>query len=336
MGRRALSAWLAAALASAGTTSLMALAGLACSGPVAAQGYPSKPVRLVIPFPAGGPTDTIARALGQRLSEALGQPVLVDNKPGAGGAIGSEIVARAPADGHTIVMGTTSTHSIGPALNPKTPYHPEKDFVPVAWVANAPNLLIVSNTLNIGSVKELVSLARAQPGRLNYSSSGVGTISHMSGQLFASLLGLDMVHVPYKGVGLALPDLVNGQVALMFDSMITGLPQVRGGKVRGLAVSSRERSALAPEIPTLAESGVPGYESQTYYSLYAPAGTPAAAVSRLNAETVKALQQPAMRELLAKQGVDPAGGTPEQFAAHMRAETAKWSRLIRDAKMRIE
>ena len=314
----------------------MALAGLACSGPVAAQGYPSKPVRLVIPFPAGGPTDTIARALGQRLSEALGQPVLVDNKPGAGGAIGSEIVARAPADGHTIVMGTTSTHSIGPALNPKTPYHPEKDFVPVAWVANAPNLLIVSNTLNIGSVKELVALARAQPGRLNYSSSGVGTISHMSGQLFASLLGLDMVHVPYKGVGLALPDLVNGQVALMFDSMITGLPQVRGGKVRGLAVSSRERSALAPEIPTLAESGVPGYESQTYYSLYAPAGTPAAAVSRLNAETVKVLQQPAMRELLAKQGVDPAGGTPEQFAAHMRAETAKWSRLIRDAKMRIE
>jgi tripartite-type tricarboxylate transporter receptor subunit TctC len=309
---------------------------LLSSGVLAQPVYPSKPLHLVVPFPAGGPTDIITRALGQKLSEALGQPVLVDNKLGAGGAIGSAIVAKSAPDGYTILMGTTSTHSIGPLLNSKTPYNVERDFVPVCMVARATQILVVAPSLPVNNVAELIALAKARPGQLNYSSSGVGTIVHLTSEMFRSMAGVDIVHVPYKGVSLAIPDLMSGRISMMFDSIVTALPQVKSGKVKALAIASATRSALVPELPTVAEAGLPGFDGDTYFGVFAPAGTPRDIVARLNAELTKIVHLQEIKERLSAQGAEPVGTTPEQFARVIKAANAKWARVIKDAGVSVE
>lgn len=310
---------------------------LACIAGIAqAQEWPSKPVRFVVPFPAGGATDIITRAIGQKLSENLRQPVLMDNKPGAGGAIGSEFVAKSAPDGYTLLMGTISTHSVGPVLNPKLPYKVERDFIAVSQVATSPAVLIVSPQLPVKDVRELIALAKAKPGQLNYASSGVGTIVHLSGEMFRGMAGIDIVHVPYKGVSLAIPDIMSGQVSMMFDNIITAMPHVKSGKVKGIAVVSPRRSSLAPELPTVAESGLPGYEVDPYFGVFVPAGTPREIVARLNRELNHVVRLPEMKEQLARYGAEAAGSTPEEFTQLIRAENVKWSKVIREAGVKAE
>ena len=308
---------------------------VALAGSVGAQPYPSKPVHLVVPFPAGGATDILARVIGQKLGEGLGQAVLIENKPGAGGTLGSAFVAKAPPDGYTILMATTSTHSIGPALQ-KLPYDAARDFAPVCQVANAANLLVVSPALGLSSVRELIALAKSKPGQLNYSSSGTGTIIHLSGELFARMAGIQMQHVPYKGTALAAADIRNGQIAMMIDNIVSAIPFMKSGMEKGLAVTSAKRSEVLPDLPTVAESGVPGYESVTYFGVFAPAATPPDVVTRLNTELVKIVRSPETKAKLLELGAEPVGGSPEQFAATVRNDTAKWAKVIRDAGIKAE
>ncbi|HVP08690.1 MAG TPA: tripartite tricarboxylate transporter substrate binding protein [Burkholderiales bacterium] len=307
---------------------------LALPLPALAQ-YPARAVHVVVPFPAGGPTDILTRALGQKLSERWGQPVVVDNKPGAGGAIGSEFVAKAPADGYTLLMATSSTHSIGPALQ-KLPYDPLRDFAPISQVSNATNVLVVSPKLGVTSVKELIALAKAKPGQLNFASSGVGTIPHLTGELFKLKAGVDIQHVPYKGTGLSIPDLANGQVAMLFDSIVTALNYVKAGNVRALAISSPRRTPLAPDLPTMAESGLPGFESETWFGLFGPAATPKDIVARVSADTASALKAPDLRERFAAAGAEPVGSTPEQFLERVRADAARWAEIIKAANIKVQ
>jgi tripartite-type tricarboxylate transporter receptor subunit TctC len=295
-----------------------------------AQSYPTRPVHLVVPFPASGATDILARVIAERLSAALGQPVPVENKPGAGGTLGSAVAAKAPADGYTLLMATTSTHSIGPALQ-KLPYDPEKDFAPVSLIANAPGVLVVSPGLDISSVKELIALAKAKPGQLNFSSSGTGTIVHLSGELFTRMAGVQMQHVPYKGTALAAADIKSGQIAMMVDNIVSALPFMKSGLIKGVAVTSAKRSGVLPELPTVAESGVPGYESVAYFAIFAPAGTPAGVVQRLNGELVKIVNTPQVKARLIELGADPVGSTPEALAEVRRSEQAKWAKVIQEA-----
>ena len=309
---------------------------LATAPAVAQSGYPAKPLRFIVPFPPGGATDLITRVIAQKLSEQLGQPVVVENRPGAGGAIGSELVAKAAPDGYTLLMATTSTHSIGPTLNPKTPYNVERDFAPVCEVATSTNVLVVSPALGVNSVGELIAAAKAQPGRLNFASSGTGTIVHLSGELFKNMAGIDIVHVPYKGTALAQPDLMSGQVSMIFDNIVSAMPNIKSGKVKALAVSARKRSPLVPDLPTVAEAGLPGFASDTYFGVFAPAATPREIVERLNRELVKAVMNAEVREQLARQGAEPVGGTPAQLAAAVRVDTEKWARVIRQANVRLE
>jgi tripartite-type tricarboxylate transporter receptor subunit TctC len=306
------------------------------SGSAAAQAWPAKPVRFVVPFPPGGATDIITRVIATRLGEQLGQTVVVENRPGAGGSIGSDLVAKAAPDGYTILMATNSTHSIGPALNPKIPYVVERDFVPVTEVARSPDILVASPTLGVGSVREFVALAKSKPGQLNFASSGNGTIVHLSGELFKSMAGIDLVHVPYKGTALSIPDLISGRVAILFENIIAAGADVKGGKVRALAVSGPVRSTLFPELPTIAESGLPGFETFTYFGVFAPAGTPKDIVTRLNTELVRLVRTPEMREALARQGAEPIASTPEQFAAVVRSEGEKWAKVIKAAGVKAE
>ena len=315
-------------------TLLFALAALLASA-AHAQPYPSKPVHFVVPFPASGATDIMTRVVQRKLEEALGQPVIVDNKPGAGGTIGSAFVAKAPPDGYTILMATTSTHSIGPVLQ-KLPYDPEKDFAPVCLVANAANVLVVSPALGVSSVKELIALAKAKPGQLNYASSGTGTIVHLSGELFVRMAGLQMQHIPYKGTALAAADIKSGQIAMMTDNIVSAIPFMKSGLEKGLAVTSAKRSDVLPDLPTVAASGVPGYESTTYFGVFAPAGTPAAVVTRLNAELVKIVRAPDTKAKFLELGADPVGSTPEALAAAVKADTAKWAKVIKDAGIKPE
>ena len=318
--------------------SALALLAMVSALPVWAQSpaWPTKPLKLVIPFPPAGATDTLGRTLAQKLGDALGQPVVVENKPGAGGGIGSDAVAKAPADGYTLLMATTSTHSIGPSLNPKLAYNAEKDFVPVVWVANSTNILVAALNVPATNVAELVTYAKAHPGQLNYASSGNGTIVHLTGELFSSMAGIKMTHVPYKGTALAVPDLMSGQVSIMFDNIVSALPYIKGGKLKALGISGAKRSPLVPDVPTVAESGVPGFVSDTYFGVFAPVGTPREVVTRLNTAINRILESPDFRDKLAALGAEPAGGSSDRFATEIRGETTKWAKVIKDAGVKIE
>ena len=298
--------------------------------------YPSKPIRLIIPFPPGGATDIIGRTLAQKLSVQLGQTVIVDNKPGAGGTLGSNEAAKAVPDGYTLLLATTSTHSIAPSLYKNIPYSVEKDFAPIAEVATATNVLIVTPNLPVASVAELVLLAKSKPDALNFASSGNGTIVHLQSELFKLDAGVKLTHVPYKGTALAIPDLIGGQTHLMFDSLVSALPHVKGGKVKALAVTSTKRTPLLPNVPTVIESGLPGYEVNTYFGLFAPPGTPREIVQRLQREAANAVQSAEVKERFASQGAEPVGGTPEALSVLIRAETAKWKRVIEAGQIKLD
>ena len=312
---------------------LLPIVALAFAGAVHAQSYPTRPIRLVVPFPVSGATDILSRVVAQKLQDAIGQPVPVDNKPGAGGTIGSAFVAKSAPDGYTIQMATSSTHSIGPALQ-KLPYDAQKDFAPVCLVANAANILVVSPAINVSSVKELIALAKAKPGQLNYASSGTGTIIHLSGELFNRMAGTQMQHVPYKGTALVATDIRSGQIAMLIDNIVSAIPLIKSGVEKPLAVTSAKRSEVLPELPTVAEAGLPGYESSTYFGIFAPAGTPPAIVARLNAELVKIVHQPDVKAKLIELGADPVGSTPEVLAQAVRADHAKWAKVIQEANIK--
>ena len=310
---------------------------LACLASAAwAQAYPNHPIRLVVPFPAGGTTDILARDAAPKLTEALGQSVVVDNRPGAGGNIGADLVAKSAPDGYTLLMGTVGTHAINPSLYAKMPYDHVKDFAPVVLVAGVPNVLVVNPSLPVNSVADLIKLAKSKPGAINFASSGNGTSIHLSGELFKTMAGVDMTHVPYKGSAPALTDLMGGQVQVMFDNLPSSLQQIKAGKLRAIAVTSAKRSPALPDVPTIAESGLPGFEASSWFGVLAPAGTPPAIVARLNAEINKWLQSPEGKEQLLGQGAQAAGGTPEQFAAHIRAETDKWAKVVKASGAKVD
>jgi tripartite-type tricarboxylate transporter receptor subunit TctC len=301
-----------------------------------AQPYPSKPIRLVVPFPPAGTTDILAREVGQRLTEVFGQSVVIDNRPGAAGNIGSDLVAKSAPDGYTLLMGTVSTHAINPGLYSKLPYDHVKDFAPVALVARVPNVLEVTPSLPVNSVADLIKLAKEKPGQINFASSGSGTSIHLSGELFKTMAGVDMVHVPYKGSAPALQDLMAGQVQLMFDNLPSSLGQIKAGKLRPIAVTSAQRAPALPDIPTIAESGLPDFEATSWFGVLAPAGTPPEIVQRLNREIDKWLQSPEAKDKLLAQGAVAAGGSPEEFAAYIRSETDKWAKVIKASGAKVD
>jgi tripartite-type tricarboxylate transporter receptor subunit TctC len=300
----------------------------------AAQPYPAKSIRLIVPFPPGGSADILARAIGQKAGDGLGQSFVVENRPGAGTAIGAEALAKSAPDGYAVMIGTVSSHAINPALNPKLPFDPVKDFTPISLVATIPFAMVVHPSVPAKTVQEFVELARARPGTLNYSSAGSGTSNHLAGELLRSMTGIDIVHIPYKGSAPALNDLIAGQVSMMFDLVLTAAPHVRSGAVRGLAVTGAQRSSALPGLPTVAESAIPGYEVSAWFGIFAPAGVPQPVVQRLNAEFVKALQQPDLRQRLASQGAEPLTSTPAEFSAYLRAEIDKWATVVKMAGMK--
>jgi tripartite-type tricarboxylate transporter receptor subunit TctC len=274
--------------------------------------------------------------VGQKLSEAWGQPVVIDNRPGAAGIIGTEAVAKAAPDGYTLLMGAISTHAINPSLYKTLSYDPVKDFMPVTLVATAPLLVVVHPSLPVNSTRELIALAKSKPGQLFFASAGSGNSTHLAGELFKTMANVDLVHVPYKGATPAETDLMGGQVSLMFSSILSALPHAKAGKMKALAVTSARRSSIAPELPTVAESGVPGYDVNPWYGLFAPAGTPRAIVDRINRDVARILAQPDVRQRFATLGAEPAGNTPEQFAAFVNAEIAKWSKVVADSGAKPE
>ena len=300
-----------------------------------AQAYPAKPIRLIVPFPAGGATDILARALSQKLGEKIGQTVVVENRPGAGGTIGADAASKSVADGYTLLLATSSTHSIGPAINPKIPYNAETDFTPIAYVASSPNVVVVPNSLPVKTMRELIDYARKNPGKLNYASSGNGTIVHLTTEYFKARSETFILHIPYRGTALAIPDLVSGKVDVLFDSFVTGMPHVKDGKLRALAVTSAKRSALAPEMPTVAET-LPGFESVTWFGLYGPKNLPTDLVSKINASVNAALADNDVKERFARLGAEPAGGTPQAFEAMVKLDTGKWKKIIVERKLAVD
>ena len=317
---------------------IVGIAAIGVAAPAAAQApaYPTKPVRLVVPFPPGGATDIIARAVAQKLGETLGQSIVVDNRPGAGGNVGTELVAKAAPDGYTLEMGTVGTHAINASLYAKMPYDNVKDFAPIILVAGVPNVLEVNPTLPINSVQELIAYAKANPGKLNFASSGNGTSIHLSGELFKVMTGVQMTHVPYKGSAPAIQDLLSGQVQLMFDNLPPSLPQIKAGRLRALAVTSATRAPALPDVPTVAESGLPGFEASSWFGLLAPAGTPPAIIAKINAEVATWLASPEGKEKLASIGANAAGGSPDDFARHIQAETAKWAKVVKESGAKVD
>lgn len=301
-----------------------------------AQSYPNKPVRMVVPFPPGGTTDILARAVGQKLSESWGQLVVIDNRPGAGGNIGTDIVAKSAPDGYTLLMGTVGTHSINASLYAKLPFDPINDFVPVTLVASVPNVLVVNSTVDSKSVKDLIALAKSKPGQLTFASSGNGTSIHLAGELFKSMTGTAMLHIPYKGSAPAITDLLGGQTNMMFDNLPSAMPHIKSGKLRALAVTSASRSPALPDTPTIAETGISGYEASSWFGVLAPAGTPKEVVARIHADIVKALSAPEIKERLSGQGAEPVGNTPEQFAQHIKTETVKWAKVVKDSGAKVD
>ena len=315
------------------------LAGLAAFGAataIAAESYPAKPIRLVLPYPPGGGSDTIVRPLVQRLSGELGQQVVVDNRGGAGGAIGMEAVARAVPDGYTIVLALTAQLAVNVSLYKKLPYDPVRDYAPITLLATGPYLLVVHPSLPVTSVKELVALARARPGELTFASSGNGSGGHLAAELLKSMTGIKMLHVPYKGGGPALVDVLAGQVQVLFATYASSRGHLRAGRLRALAVSTAKRPAAIPDMPTIAEAGVRGYDSGVWYGMLAPAGTPRDIVAKLNREIVRVLNQPDFHKLLVDQAIDPIGGTPEQLGDFIRSEIVKWAKVVKDSGAKLD
>ncbi len=314
----------------------VALALLAPQAGGAADNYPAKPIRFVVAFPPGGGTDIIARVIAQKLSERLAQQVVVDNRPGAGGNIGTDIVAKSAPDGYTMLMGSAGPLAINASLFAKMPFDPIKDLAPVTLAASTPNVLVVHPSLPARTVKELIALARARPGEINFASSGHGTPAHLAGELFNSMAGVKLVHVPYKGAAPALADLLGGQVQLMFSTMPPALPHVKDGKLRALAVTSRKRSPAAPDLPTLDEAALAGFEAITWHGVVVPAGTPTTVIALLNREIVAILHLPEVVERLSGQGAEALGSTPEEFAAYIGSESVKWAKVVRESGAKAE
>ena len=315
---------------------LVAGALLAGSLPASAQPYPNRPLRIVVPFPPGGGTDIGTRIVAQKLQEAWGQAVIVENKPGAAGIVGTELTAKSAPDGYTFMMGNIGTHAINVSLYKKLAYDPVRDFAPVSMVADLPLLLLVHPSVPANSVKELIALAKSQPGKLNFSSSGAGGSMHVAAELFKSMAGVDMVHIPYKGGAPAVADLLSGQVALSFSTVLETIQHVKAGKVRALAVTNDHRSIALPDLPTIAEAGLPGYQSISWLALFAPAGTPKDIVNKVSAESVRILKLPDVKERLLAQGAEPIGSTPEQLAATLAADIAKYAKVIRESGYKPE
>ena len=302
----------------------------------AADRWPDRPIHLVVPYPAGGPLDAVARLTAQKVSADVGQPIVVENRPGAGGNIGAEYVARAAPDGYTLLLGAVATHAINPTLYAHIPYDAQKDFEPVTQIASTPNVLIVNPSLPVHSVRELIAYAKAHPGTLNFGSGSTGSAGHLAGELFKRMAGIDMTHVPYKGAAPAMTDLIAGQVQLMFDNLASALTQIKAGKVRALAVTTAKRTPLAPDLPTIAESGLPGFDINTWFGLFVPAKTPQPVVQRLHDEFVKALNAPDVREKMLALGAEPVGNTPAQFAAYIRTESGKYAKVIKASGAKVD
>jgi tripartite-type tricarboxylate transporter receptor subunit TctC len=301
-----------------------------------AQNFPTRPIRIIVPSTAGGSVDTLARLVGNHLAEKWGQQVVVDNRSGAGGVIAGELTAKAPPDGYTLIMATIAAMATNVSLNRNMPYDPVKDFAPVTLVASQQLMLVVTPSVPAKSVAELIQLAKAKPGQLTFASAGNGSGGHLSGELFKILTGVDIIHVPYKGIAPAMVDVISGQVTMTFTSVISGTPQVRSGKLRALAVTGARRSPAQPDIPTMIESGVKGYESSTRYGLLAPKGTPRPIILKLHDEVVALLLQPAVKDKLLADGAEPVGNTPEEFGAFIQAEINKWGKVIRAAGLKAE
>ncbi len=308
---------------------------LAAVAQSAVQNYPAKAVRLVVPFPAGGATDIFARTLSQKLGEKLGNSIVVENRPGAGGTIGADLVAKAAPDGYTLLLATSSTHSIGPALNSKMPYSVQRDFTPIVHVGDAPSIMLVPNSTPAKTAQEWIAYARKNPGKLNYASSGNGTIVQLTAELFKAQAGLFLVHIPYKGTALAIPDLVSGKVDVMFDSLPTGLPHVRDGRLRALGVTTLQKSPLAPDLPPLADL-LPGFASNTWFGLYGPSGLPSEVLAKLNAAVNQSLADADVKDRLQRLGIEPVGGSSEQFAKMVAHDSAKWKKIIVERKISAE
>ncbi len=307
--------------------------GLMASNSAMAQAYPNKPIRLVVTFPTGGAPDILARLFSEKAQ--LGQPVVIDNKPGAGGNIGSDIVAKSPGDGHTLVMGTVGTHSINGALYEKMPYDMVKNFTPISLIASAPNLLVVNNDLPVKTVPELIAYMKANPNKLSYASPGIGTSVHMSGELFKSMTGTSMTHVPYKGRQFYVPDLLGGSVQLVFDNMPSALPLAKEGKIRAIAQTTAKRSSAAPDVPTVAES-LPGFEAITWFAMFAPANTPKPVIDRLNAEVLRVFKLPDVAERLKTLGLEAVLSSPDELAKYQATEIVKWAKVVKESGAKAE
>ncbi len=318
------------------TTTIFGFLLIGLGHTVVAQTYPAKPIRIVVPFPAGGIADLFARVIGQKFNEAWGQPAVVENRPGAGGNIGAEIVAKSPPDGYTLVMGSIGTHSVNVSLFSKLGYDPLRDFAPVSLVMEAEGLLVLHPSVPVRNVKELIALAKARPGQLSYASAGNGTAGHLSGELFKSMAKVDMVHVPYKGNVPAIVDLIAGQTSLLFATMPTVLPQVQAGRLKALAVTSSSRAPAAPELPTIAEAALPGYSVTNWIGLFAPAGTPRDIVTKLNGETLRIMQAPDIQKRLVNEGAKFTPLSPDEFGAFVKAEVAKWAKVVKEAGIRVD
>ena len=300
-----------------------------------AQTYPSKPIRVIVPFPPGGSTDFLARIVGQKLTAAWGQQVIIDNRPGAGGTVGAAEAARAAPDGYTLLMGAVH-HEIATSVYAKLPYDFQKDFAPITTVAIVPNVLVVNPSIPANSVKELIAHAKANPGKLNYGSAGMGTAHHLIGEQFNLQAGVEILHVPYKGSSPAVADLIGGQVSLMYDTVSSCLPHIKSGKLRPLGVTTAKRSVALPDVPTIADAALPGFEVTTWFGFVAPAKTPAEIITKLNTEIVKILNMPDVRERLLAAGSEPVGNTPEQMAAQIARETAAFAKIVKQAKLVVE
>ena len=313
------------------------LTGAACAAAGdPAAGYPSRPIRIIVAYPPAGTTDILARLIAQKMNETWRQPVIVENRPGANGNIGTDIAARATPDGYTITMATAATHSINNTLYPKLTWHAQRDFAPISLVAVVPNLLVVTNALPVKSVKELIAYARANPGKLTFGSPGIGATAHLSMELFKTLTGTQMLHVPHKGSAAVLADVTSGHLMLAMDNIPAYLPAAQAGRIRALAVSSPKRVPAAPDIPTVAEAGIPGFEALSWFGLNAPAKTPKAIVDKLHAETARAIRLNDVNERISALGAQPVGGTPQEYAAFIQSEITKWAKVIKDAGLKLE